>query len=169
MTSSKIHILLIEDNETDAILVQNDLQLAMGDQIAVVHAERLSSALELIRKQPFDLILSDLTLPDSDGVTTINRLRESAASIPIAVLSFRDDEKLAIKAIKAGAQDYLVKGSLTEGVLACVIRYSIERKRLEEGSRKAQKRFQIVFEKAPLGIALINLQTGKYYDGKSVV
>ena len=164
MTSSKIHILLIEDNETDAILVQNDLQHAMGDQITVVHTERLSSALELIRKQPFDLILSDLTLPDSDGVTTINRLRESAASIPIAVLSFRDDEKLAIKAIKAGAQDYLVKGSLTEGVLARVIRYSIERKRLEEGSRKAQKRFQTVFEKAPLGIALINLQTGKYYD-----
>lgn len=164
MTSSKIHILLIEDNETDAILVQNDLQHAMGDQITVVHTERLSSALELIRKQPFDLILSDLTLPDSDGVTTINRLRESAASIPIAVLSFRDDEKLAIKAIKAGAQDYLVKGSLTEGVLARVIRYSIERKRLEEGSRKARKRFQTVFEKAPLGIALINLQTGKYYD-----
>lgn len=164
MTSSKIHILLIEDNETDAILVQSDLQLAMGDQTTVVHTERLSSALELIRKQPFDLILSDLTLPDSDGITTINRLRESAASIPIAVLSFRNDEKLAIKAIKAGAQDYLVKGSLTEGVLARVIRYSIERKRLEEGSRKAQKRFQTVFEKAPLGIALINLQTGKYYD-----
>ena len=164
MTSSKIHILLIEDNETDAILVQSDLQLAMGDQTTVVHTERLSSALELIHKQPFDLILSDLTLPDSDGITTINRLRESAASIPIAVLSFRNDEKLAIKAIKAGAQDYLVKGSLTEGVLARVIRYSIERKRLEEGSRKAQKRFQTVFEKAPLGIALINLQTGKYYD-----
>jgi two-component system sensor histidine kinase UhpB len=110
------------------------------------------------------LILSDLTLPDSDGITTINQLREHAASIPIAVLSFRNDEKLAIKAIKAGAQDYLVKGSLTEGVLARVIRYSIERKRIEESNRKAQRRFQTVFEKAPLGIALINLQTGKYYD-----
>ena len=164
MTPTKIHILLIEDNETDAILVQSDLQQAMGDQISVVHTERLDSALQLIQQQSFDLILSDLTLPDSDGITTINRLRESAADTPIAVLSFRDDEKLAIKAIKAGAQDYLVKGSLTEGVLARVIRYSIERKHIEESNRKAQKRFQTIFEKAPLGIALINLSTGKYYD-----
>ena len=164
MIPNKIHILLIEDNETDAILVQSDLQQAMGDQISVVHTERIDSALQLIQQQSFDLILSDLTLPDSDGITTINRLRESAADIPIAVLSFRDDEKLAIKAIKAGAQDYLVKGSLTEGVLARVIRYSIERKRIEESNRKAQKRFQTIFEKAPLGIALVNLSTGKYYD-----
>lgn len=164
MMIQKIHILLIEDNETDAILVQNDLQQAMGDRISLIHAERLDSALELIQQHSFDLILSDLTLPDSDGITTINRLRENAASIPIAVLSFRNDDKLAIKAIKAGAQDYLVKGSLTEGVLARVIRYSIERKRIEESTQKAQKRFQTVFEKAPLGIALINLRTGKYYD-----
>jgi len=164
MNQTKIHILLIEDNETDAILVQSDLQQAMGEQISVVHTERLDSALQLIQQQSFDLILSDLTLPDSDGVATINRLRGSAASIPIAVLSFRDDEKLAIKAIKAGAQDYLVKGSLSEGVLARVIRYSIERKRIEESNRKAQQQFQTIFEKAPLGIALINLSTGKYYD-----
>ena len=164
MTASPIHILLIEDNETDAILVQSDLQQAMKDQLSLVHTERLNSALELIKQQSFDLILSDLTLPDSDGVTTINRLREHAASIPIAVLSFRDDEKLAITAIKAGAQDYLVKGSLTEGVLARVIRYSIERKRIEESNKKAQQRFQTIFEKAPLGIALVNLQTGRYYD-----
>lgn len=164
MLTPKIHILLIEDNETDAILVQNDLQQAMGDQISLIHTERLDSALELIQQHSFDLILSDLTLPDSDGIKTINRLRENAASIPIAVLSFRDDDKLAIKAIKAGAQDYLVKGSLTAGVLARVIRYSIERKRIEESTQKAQKRFQTVFEKAPLGIALINLRTGKYYD-----
>lgn len=164
MMISKIHILLIEDNETDAMLVQNDLQQAMGDQISLIHTERLDSALELIQQHSFDLILSDLTLPDSDGISTINRLRENAASIPIAVLSFRNDDKLAIKAIKAGAQDYLVKGSLTEGVLARVIRYSIERKRIEESTQKAQKRFQTVFEKAPLGIALINLCAGKYYD-----
>ncbi|MER2512744.1 MAG: response regulator, partial [Nitrosomonas ureae] len=153
MIIPKIHILLIEDNETDAILVESDLQQAMGDQMTVTHVERLSSAIELIHKKSFDLILSDLTLPDSDGITTIKQLREHTVSTSIAALSFRDDEKLAIKAIKAGAQDYLVKGSLTEGVLARVIRYSIERRRIEENNRKAQKRFQTIFEKAPLGIA----------------
>lgn len=164
MTISKIHILLIEDNETDALLVRSELQQAMGDQITLVHTERLDSALKLIHEHSFDLILSDLTLPDSDGINTINQLRDSAASIPIAVLSFRNDEKLAIKIIQAGAQDYLVKGSLTKGVLTRVIRYSIERKRIEESIKKARKRFQTIFEKVPLGIALINLQTGKYYD-----
>jgi two-component system sensor histidine kinase UhpB len=164
MISNKIHILLIEDNEDDAILVQSDLQQAMGDQISLVHAGRLGTALELIRRESFDLILTDLTLPDSNGIRTINQLRENAASIPIAVLSFRNDEKFAIKMIAAGAQDYLVKGDLAAGVLARVIRYSIERKRIEESNRKAQKQFQTIFEKAPLGIALINLQTGKYCD-----
>ncbi|TXI18374.1 MAG: response regulator [Nitrosomonas sp.] len=164
MISPEINVLLIEDNETDAILVQNDLQQAMGDQVNVIHAERLNTALELIQQHSFDLILSDLTLPDSDGIATIDCLRKNAASIPIAVLSFRDDEKLAIKTITAGAQDYLVKGNLSKGVLARVIRYSIERKRIEESNKKAQKRFQIIFEKAPLGIALINLQTGAYCD-----
>ncbi|UJP06058.1 MAG: response regulator [Nitrosomonas sp.] len=164
MTATKIHILLIEDNESDAFLVQNELQMAMGDQISVIHTERLKTAFELIEALSFDLILSDLTLPDSDGITTINLLREQATNIPIAVLSFRDDEKLAIKAIQAGAQDYLVKGNLTKGVLSRVIRYSIERKRIEQNIQKAQQRFQTIFEKAPLGIALINLETGEYYD-----
>jgi hypothetical protein len=84
---------------------------------------------------------------------------------PIAVLSFRNDEKLAIKAIKAGAQDYLVKGSLTEGVSgACHPLFDRAQKpgRREQERRKSGSR--LVFEKAPLGIALINLQTGKYYD-----
>ena len=164
MASNKINILLIEDSESDALLVQNDLEQAMSDQITLTHVERLKVALDLIGKQSFDLILSDLTLPDSDGVETINSLREKAAGVPIAVLSFRNDDQLAIKAIKAGAQDYLVKGSLTEGVLARVIRYSIERKRIEHNIQKAQKRFQTIFEKAPLGIALINLETGECYD-----
>lgn len=164
MDKDHIYILLIEDNETDAILVQTELQFAMGDQISLIHAERLNDAFLLIEQQSFDLILTDLWLPDSDGIDTINRLRGIAANIPIAVLSFRDDEKLAIQVIKAGAQDYLVKGSLTQGVLARVIRYSIERKRAEENARKAQQRFHTIFDKAPLGIALINLETGSFLD-----
>lgn len=164
MDKDHIHILLLEDNETDAILVQTELKFAMGDQISLVHAERLSDASRLIEQQSFDLILTDLRLPDSDGIDTVNRLRSIAANIPIAVLSFRDDERLAIQVIKAGAQDYLVKGSLTQGVLARVIRYSIERKRTEENARKAQQRFHTIFDKAPLGIALINLETGSFLD-----
>jgi two-component system, NarL family, sensor histidine kinase UhpB len=198
---NKIHILLIEDSETDAILVKHELLQAMdnqvtlahtkrisealeliqqqsfdsilvkhellqamGNQVTLVHANRMSEALELIQQQSFDLILSDLGLPDCSGIETINRLHKNAASIPITVLSSRNDEKLALQAIKAGAQDYLVKGALTEGALARVIQYSIERKRTEERTKKAQQRFQTIFEKAPLGIALINFRTGKFLD-----
>jgi len=108
MTKSKIHILLIEDNETDAILVQSELQQAIGDQITLIHTERLSSALKLIHEYSFDLILSDLTLPDSDGIKTINLLRESAASIPIAVYLL-EMMKTCNKSYKSSAQDILLK------------------------------------------------------------
>lgn len=75
MDKDHIYILLIEDNETDAMLVQTELQFAMGDQISLIHAERLNDAFLLIEQQSFDLILTDLWLPDSDGIDTINRLR----------------------------------------------------------------------------------------------
>ena len=164
MTNTKIHILLIEDDEIDVILVKRELLQALDGQFTLVHTERISEALELLQQQSFDLILLDISLPDSKGIETINRIRKQAANIPVAILSGTDDEKFAIRTIKAGAQDYLVKDRLTKGILARVVRYSIERKQTEELTKKAQQRFQIIFEKAPLGIALINFKTGKFLD-----
>ncbi|MDP1557912.1 MAG: response regulator [Nitrosomonas sp.] len=154
-----IRVLLIEDNPTDALLVKDELLHVMTGQFAVTHVERLSEALEYVRQHDADVILLDLNLPDSNGFETFNRVHEAAASIPIALLSYRADEPLALQMIQAGAQDYLVKGRMAEGVLSRVIRYSIERKRAEESIKYAELRFQTIFEKAPVGIALINSLT----------
>lgn len=164
MENSKINILLVEDSQTDAMLVQDELSQALSAVFTLTHVERLNDAIQEIQQNNYDLILLDLYLPDSSGLESIIKLRDITARIPIAVLSFRDDDQLALQAIKAGAQDYLVKGNLTEGVLSRVIYYSIERKRAEETTRTAQQRFKTIFEKAPFGIALIDAKTGDFYD-----
>lgn len=164
MENSSINILLVEDSQADAMLVQEELSQGFSAVFTLTHVERLSDAIKEIQQKNYDLILLDLYLPDSSGLESIIKLRDTTAKIPIAVLSFRDDDKLALQVIKAGAQDYLVKGNLTEGVLSRVIYYSIERKRAEENTRQAQRRFQTMFEKAPLGIALIDAKTGDFYD-----
>ena len=164
MENSSINILLVEDSQTDAVLIQDELSQALSAVFTLTHVERLSDAIKEIQNKNYDLILLDLYLPDSSGLESIIKLRKTTAKIPIAVLSFRDDDKLALEVIKAGAQDYLVKGNLTEGVLSRVICYSIERKRAEENTIEAQQRFQTMFEKAPLGIALIDARTGVFYD-----
>ncbi len=162
--STKIHTLLIEDNETDVLLLKHRLSQVLNERITLALAKCMSEALELMQQQSFDLILTDLGLPDSDGVETIDRLRKKDSTTPIAVLSFRNDEELALQTIQAGAQEYLVKDALSEVTLLRIIRYSIERKRIEKDTKKAQQRFQAIFEKSPLGIALINSQTGEFLD-----
>lgn len=163
MVSAEIHILLIEDNEFDALLIQHRLLQGLKSQIKVTHAESVSEALVLIQQYPFDLILSDLHLTDSDGVETIAKLKK-VTHTPIAVLTVSRNEQLAIQCIKAGAQDYLEKDSLSECALTRLVRYTIERQRTEKRTQKIKRRFQTIFEKAPLGIAHIDLSNETFLD-----
>lgn len=163
MGSTEIHILLIEDNEFDALLIQHRLLQGLKSQIKVTHAESVSEALVLIQQYPFDLILSDLHLTDSDGVETITKLKK-VTHTPIAVLTVSRNEQLAIQCIKAGAQDYLEKDSLSECALTRLVRYTIERQRTEKRTQKIKRRFQTIFEKAPLGIAHIDLSNETFLD-----
>ncbi len=163
MEKAKIHILLIEDNEFDALLIQHRLLQGLKSHIKVTHTESVSEALVLIRQYHFDLILSDLHLSDSSGVETITKLKK-ITSTPIAVLTVTRDEKLAIQCIKAGAQDYLEKDILSECALSRLVRYTVERQRTEERTQRIKQRFQTIFEKAPLGIAHFNLCDEAFFD-----
>ncbi|MBX3630128.1 MAG: response regulator [Nitrosomonas sp.] len=163
MGKTKIHILIIEDNAFDALLIQHRLLQGLKNQIQLTHAESLSEALLLINQQHFDLILSDLHLPDSNGVETITKLK-TVTNIPIAVLTVSRNEQLAIQCINAGAQDYLQKDILSESSLTRLVRYTLERQRAEERTQKIEQRFQTIFEKAPLGIAHINLKKETFID-----
>src|SRR6266581_668778 len=107
-----IKILLVEDSPVDSRL----LQLLLGESktmyFAWTCATRLADALAKLRDEQFDVVLSDLTLPDSQGLETFQALRAQAPNMPMIVLSGTDDETMAVKAVREGAQDYLVKGKV---------------------------------------------------------
>jgi diguanylate cyclase (GGDEF)-like protein/PAS domain S-box-containing protein len=137
-----IRVLLVEDNSTDALVAQDDLAYAVGVAFTVKWVQRLQGALDCLAEQSFDVVLLDLNLPDSDGMGTFSRLRVAAPTVPMVVLSNRADEALALQAVKAGAQDYLVKGH-ADGLLVRTIRYAIERAHTEGALRVAERRLQL--------------------------
>src|SRR4029077_21164601 len=89
--------------------------------------------------QVTDVVLLDLTLPDSQGFETFTRLHTQAPDVAIVVLSGLDDETLAVRAVQEGAQDYLVKGQVDGGTILRAMRYAIERQRLETVRRDLEQ------------------------------
>ncbi|MDI6726564.1 MAG: response regulator, partial [Smithellaceae bacterium] len=132
MTTKAIRILLIEDSLADAEFVR-ELLREEGGIFLVEHKERLGEALQALERERFDAILTDLGLPDSRGLETFCRLKAHSGSHPIVVLTGLDDEALAVEALRKGAQDYLVKGSMDAGIIQRSLLYAIERQRLQAG------------------------------------
>lgn len=132
---ASIRVLQIEDNPADARLIRALIAEESSIGFTWEHVERLAAAMDLLRVQPFDLVLLDLCLPDSQGLETLNRLQSYAVWIPIVVLTGLDNESLGVQAVRAGAQDYLVKGKLDGERLVRVLRYAVERKRSENALR----------------------------------
>lgn len=152
-----MQILLIEDNPGDVRLIRHMLQSAPALAIDLTSRERLDGALQLLQEQPFDLVLLDLSLPDSQGLATFDTLYYHQPELPIIVLTGLDNEELAVKAVRSGAQDYLVKGEINPQLLVRAIRYAIERKRSAEALRETQLRYTALFENSNIGIFLISL------------
>ncbi len=148
MAASLVKILLIEDNLAEAKLLQEFLKQAHSKNFTLVHVKRLGEALELLRNcndtgNRFDIILLDLTLPDSQGLTSLSVLNNVVPSLPIVVLTNTNDDTLAIEAVRQGAQDYLVKHQVNVEVLLRSLRYAIERKQALESLRKYNQSLEI--------------------------
>ena len=124
-------VLLVEDNPGHAYMLREMLKRTAPAQFELTHVERLEQALAHLEQAPYDLLLLDLSLPDSQGFETFARARAQAPDTPIIVLSGYEDEELAIRAVREGAQDYLIKGHVDGNLLARAIRYAIERGRAE--------------------------------------
>ncbi len=137
MMIPSIRVLLVEDSPSDARLLQIHLGMSKTARFEVTHVGRLEEALARLSKDAYDVVLLDLTLPDSTGQNTFLRLQQHAPSMPVVVLSGTSDEMLGVEAVQHGMQDYLVKGQTEEGQIARAIRYALERKRAEEALRKA--------------------------------
>jgi sigma-B regulation protein RsbU (phosphoserine phosphatase) len=128
----RIHALLIEDNPGDARLIELMLREADSESFDVRRAERLEDGLRELGTGDTDIVLSDLSLPDSQGMDTFLRLHSRAPHVPIIVLSGLNDTTVALNAVHLGAQDYLIKGQVDGQLLARAMRYAIERKRMSE-------------------------------------
>lgn len=129
-------LLLVEDQPGEARLLQLQLERQAPRDFVLTCATRLSEALKLVVELPPEVILLDLELPDSQGLDTLERMQTVAPQIPTIVLTCTDDDELATQAVRAGAQDYVVKGKTADGQVGRAIRYAIERKRIEEDLRK---------------------------------
>ena len=125
MTHAPLQVLLVEDNPSDAYLLQKFI--ATEPSMDLVHVECLGDAIHRLSDIRFDAILLDLSLPDSHGLETLQRIHTVDPERPILVLTGLDDEELAIAALREGAQDYLVKGDTPRTWLVRAIHYAIER------------------------------------------
>jgi signal transduction histidine kinase len=140
--SYSVKILLIEDNLAYARLLQEFLAQAQSQEFTLVHVKRLGEAFQELSQCNYDVILLDLTLPDSQGLSSLPPLISQAPSIPIVVLTNTNDEELAIEAVRQGAQDYLVKRQVNVDVLVRSLRYAIERKQVLESLRTVNETLQ---------------------------
>lgn len=125
-----IRILLVEDNPGDARLIREMLKEVNSATLELTCADCLEVALHAVTSGLFSIILLDLNLPDSAGIETFIRIHEMTPDIPIVVFSGLDDEDVAVHAVEAGAQDYLVKGHVDGTLLVRSIRYALERNRM---------------------------------------
>ncbi len=131
MERRQLKILLVEDNPGDARLLEEILAEAGRSGFEIKHFERCAPAVVALQNERFDVVLLDLSLPDSKGLETVNRITGAAPQVPVVIMTGLDDEETAIAAAKLGAQDYLVKGSFDHGGLTRTLRYAIERKEQE--------------------------------------
>ncbi|MGQ0650448.1 MAG: response regulator [Gemmatimonadaceae bacterium] len=142
VTREHLKVLLVEDNLADARLVTELLRDVAPSSITLTHAGRLRQALGFLKAEGFNLILLDLSLPDSQGIETFAKAHAEARQAPIVVLTGLRDEQVAARAVRDGAQDYLVKGQVDGPLLYQSIRYAIERHRFEETLRASEARYR---------------------------
>jgi len=138
MDTGHVNILLVEDSPSDAVLLQECLIENGQGRFEFTHVESLAEGLKHLRQGRFDVLLLDLSLPDSTGRETYLRARAEAPHLPIVVLTGVADEDVGLEAVRHGIQDYLIKGQAAGRQTARAIRYAIERKQMEESLQKAQ-------------------------------
>lgn len=130
MLKKHINVLLVEDDPGFAFALKSLLNRKPLFTFDLTHLTTVAAAEQLLKNKSFDVIILDLTLPDSHGLDTLTRIRRACSTEAIVVLTGQDQEDLATQALHAGAQDYLIKGEILGRVLSRAIEHSIERARL---------------------------------------
>ena len=152
MEIKTIKILLVEDNPDDVFYLRMVLHKVTGTHFELESTNDLASSAKRLAKGDIDVILLDLTLPDSLGMNTFLGIKSHSNEAPIIVLSGVDDETLAVNAVHAGAEDYLVKGRVDSQLITRAIIYAIERTEFKKAALKAEEKFRSIFENSVSGI-----------------
>jgi len=162
MIPRRIRLLLVEDDKVDASLVQLALQHVAGVAFDVAIVATASAAVDQLANGGFDIVLLDLSLPDSSGLDTIHRLQDYLPAIPVIVLTGNSDEETGVQAIHQGAQDFLVKGA-SAAVLIRAIRYAMSRHRMRrklvqalQTAKISETNLRMIIENNLDGIIVVN-------------
>ena len=158
MEFGSVKVLLIEDSTFATRHVQKMLAEAESVQFEVELncVDRISAGLEYLASNYADVILLDLTLPDSSGLDTLLKISSRVPEIPVVVMTGLEDEILAKEALQKGAQDYLVKGQINNNLLKRSILYAIERKKIEEELKKHRDHLEELVAKRTAEILSVN-------------
>lgn len=160
MDKHPVHLLMVEDDDDDVFLIRDMLREAYQLLVEPERATTLAEAERCLSLNTYDLVLLDLSLPDSQGLDTFARIVAAAPLVPVVVISELDDEILAIKAVKDGAQDYLVKGNIDSHFLSHAIQYAIERKRFEQALRQSERRYRELLNAVPSYTYSVQIEHG---------
>lgn len=143
-----IDVLLIEDNPGDVRLIQELMKEIGNGKFNLLYKDNLTDGMQILNEKNFHVILLDLSLPDSEGLQTLENILVKTTNVPIIVLTGTDDQILAIEAVKSGAQDYLIKGKVNGILLERSIFYSIERQNIMKKLKQSEKKYRLAFHRA---------------------
>ena len=152
MPQEPLKILLVEHDPAFARYVGEMLGQARNLSAQVRPAADFRAGLSELQEDTFDAVLLDICVPDGAGLGNIPLIKAQAPQLPVIVAGDADDEIVALEAVHAGAQDYLVKSQLTPAWLERSIRYAIERHRMDMALLEAEERYHSVFDHLVEGI-----------------
>ncbi|MEE9166977.1 MAG: PAS domain S-box protein, partial [Candidatus Neomarinimicrobiota bacterium] len=164
-----IKILMIEDSTFFSQYIKKMLaeEKSDGFDVELKYTDQLSVGLELIEEDEIDVILLDLTLPDSEGLDTFTRTSAQASELPIIVISGLGDEKLATEIVQKGAQDYLIKSQVNNIVLKRSILYAMQRKQAEIEINNYREHLEELIEKRTQELQISKAKIQNIFDSAS--
>lgn len=142
-TEPSLNILMVEDNPGDIVILKH-LITSTGTNFKLIHASSLKETFARCTDMEFDVILLDLGLPESTSLETLQKIKAFRINSPIVVMTGLDDEGIALAALREGAQDYLVKSKLTSDNILRSIKYSIERKKIQDFLKRHAQQLSVL-------------------------
>ena len=151
-------VLIVEDDHLSQTILVHMLEKSNLPVSAIEHATDLAGAIELLDRKSFDVVLLDLNLPDSPGIDTLDTIHKRHPESAIVVITGEYDDNVGLNAITKGAQEYLIKDSLSQGILSKSIRYAIERKKIDLELKATSAQFRSIFENSAVAIMVADEQ-----------